>query len=48
MTASGPGPTSFVANLPYNTGVPFFFNVLEQFATVGPRSSWCKRKWLIG
>lgn len=28
-------PTSFVANLPYNTGVPILLNVLEQFPAVG-------------
>lgn len=33
MPASG-SPNKFVANLPYNTGVPILLNVLEQFGSV--------------
>lgn len=29
-----PAPTKFVANLPYNTGVPILLNVLERFPSV--------------
>ncbi len=34
MTPSKLVPTSFVANLPYNTGVPILLNVLERFPAV--------------
>jgi 16S rRNA (adenine1518-N6/adenine1519-N6)-dimethyltransferase len=34
MTPAALSPSRFVANLPYNTGVPILLNVLERFASV--------------